>query len=227
MKQLKLFMIITATSVFFTENVVAQSSKQKDEYCVQKGKFIFDVYYGYPYVMGNYVKSVFDSNSNNNNNNNSPIESVKNWNHIGGKFEYMINDEVGIGLEYTYASVDVNYKEDKSVIINGQSTVQTFHYKATLYKQRALARVNFHFATTDKFDPYGTIGFGYKASLLKSNNPDDQQSVKDFNTTFINIFPISFRLGIGARYFFTQNIGISAEAGIGGPSVQIGLCGKF
>jgi len=225
MKKIKLLILISVTSIFFTEKLEAQTSKSKDEYCVQKGKFIFDAFYGYPYVMGNYVKSNFVSNTNINNN--SPIESVRNWNHLGGKFEYMINDKIGIGLEYTYAAVDVKYKDDKSVIINGQSTTQTFHYKATLYKQRALARVNFHFATTDKFDTYGTVGCGYKASLLKSDNPDDQQLVKDFNTTFINLFPISYRLGIGVRYFFTKNIGISAEAGIGGPIIQAGLCGKF
>jgi len=34
-------------------------------------------------------------------------------------------------------------------------------------------------------------------------------------------------LGIGARYYFSEYVGVSAEVGIGGPCGQIGLCAKF
>ncbi len=219
-----ILVIFTISILFATKSYSQDTNDNSSGNCVEKGNFIVDAYYGYPYVMGTYVKSVFTTN---NNGNNSSVESVRNWNHIGGKFEYMLNDEIGIGLEYTYAAVDINYYEDKSVLQNNQYVTKTFHYKATLYKQRALARINFHFATSEKFDPYATIGFGYKTSLLKSNNPDDQQTVNDFNTTFSNLFPISFRFGIGARYFFTKNFGINMEAGIGGPSIQGGVSVKF
>ena len=94
-------------------------------------------------------------------------------------------------------------------------------------KQRILAKFNIHFATSKYLDPYATAGLGYKASLVTSDNPNDQKSVYDVNNSFLNVIPISFRLGIGLRYFFTENIGISAEAGIGGPIIQGGLCGKF
>ena len=202
--------------------VETKKNEKESENCVTKGKFIIDAYYGFPYVAGSYVKSVFTSNNGTNNNNS--VESVTNWNHIGGKFEYMVTDGIGIGLEYSYAAVDVKYTEDKFA---NQSTIQTYHYTATLYKQRILARVNFHFGTSKKIDPYATVGVGYKVSLLKSNNPDDQKSIADFNNNFSNLVPISYRLGIGMRYFFSENIGISAEVGIGGAIVQGGICGKF
>jgi opacity protein-like surface antigen len=221
-----LFLFLNTGFILFINQLYSQESKKNSSTnCIEKGKFIVDVYYGYPYVMGTYVKSVFINN--NNNGNNSSVESVRNWNHIGGKFEYMLSDKIGIGLEYTYASVDIKYFENKNVLQNNQYVNKTFHYKATLYKQRVLARINFHFGTTDKFDPYGTIGFGYKTSLLKSNNTDDQKSINDFNSTFSNLFPIAFRFGIGARYFFTENFGLNVEAGIGGPSVQGGVTVKF
>jgi outer membrane protein W len=225
-KNYKLSFLLSLTLLlFFNKSYSQKDSIIKSDICVKKGKTIIDVFYGFPYVMGQYVKTVFISN--NNSGNTSSIESVRNLNHIGGKFEYMLTNEIGIGLEYTYASVNINYFQEKSIVQNNQNVLKTYNYKATLYKQRALARVNYHFATSEKFDPYGTLGFGYKTSLLKSNNPDDQLEIRSFNSTVSNLFPISFRLGIGARYFFSENIGISMEAGIGGPTVQGGISVKF
>lgn len=200
-----------------------KESESQSELCVKKDNIIIDGYYGAPYVMGSYVKSVFENSSNS-----SSIEAVKNLNHFGGKFEYMLSESIGVGLEYTYAAVNINYKVDKTILnSNGQALNQTYHYKASLYKQRILGRVNFHFETTDKIDPYGTIGFGYKTSRLKSNNPDDQIEVAAFNASFSNFFPVSYRLGIGLRYFFTPEFGLNIEGGFGGPTVQGGLTLKF
>lgn len=215
-----LLLIVSSSNVIAQNDSIKKYKNYKnDETLTGEGKFIADVYYGYPYLAGRIVKTVFDNNTSNN----SDIESVKNLNHLGAKFEYMITDEIGLGLEYTYASVSIFYKSEK--FVNNQ--YQTYHYKAQLIKQRALARVNIHFATTEKFDPYGTIGFGYKISTLKTNNIDDQQLVKNYNISGFNLFPVAVRLGIGARYYFSEYVGVSAEVGIGGPCGQIGLCAKF
>lgn len=210
--------------LFVTKNI-AQEKKEDAILCIKKDDIIIDGFYGLPYVAGSYAKSVFTTNTSGINNN---IESVKNLNHVGGKFEYMITKDIGIGLEYTYASVNIKYlQENITVNSNGQNTSKIYHYKASLYKQRILGKVNFHFGTTKKFDPYGTLGFGYKVSKLKSNNPDDAQSVSAFNNTFSNLFPFALRFGIGIRYFFTQNIGLNIETGIGGPTIQAGVTLKF
>lgn len=212
--------------LFILSFIFNQAFSQKKEdtgLCVNKDDIIIDAFYGAPYFMGSYVKSVFD-----NTKNASSIESVRNLNHFGGKFEYMVSEKIGLGLEYTYAAVNVNYKVDKTVSNgSGQAITQTYHYKASLYKQRILGRMNIHFETTDKIDPYATFGVGYKLSRLKSNNPDDQQDVNDFNAAFSNFFPVSYRMGVGLRYFFSPEFGLNIEAGLGGPTVQGGLTLKF
>ena len=62
---------------------------------------------------------------------------------------------------------------------------------------------------------------------MSSNNPNDQINVNDLNNSFLNILPVAFRLGIGLRYYFIENLGVCVEAGIGGPLVQAGLSEKF
>ncbi len=217
-------------AIISLNQVSAQDTKPKK--CVSKGKFIIDAYYGYPYLAGKYVKDVVNSNNTQyntyNGTTNSNAVTIFNLNHLGGKAEYMINDMIGLGLEYSFAAVTAKYSEVSSVYQNnGTYIYQTNNYTARMTKQRILAKFNIHFATSKYLDPYATAGLGYKASLVTSDNPNDQQSVYNVNNAFLNVIPISFRLGIGLRYFFTENIGISAEAGIGGPIIQGGLCGKF
>ncbi len=214
--------------ILSTSYLKAQTSDKSDESdkCVGQGRFIFDAYYGYPYMFGRYVKQVIDEE--NTNGNNTSNASVKNLNHLGFKFEYMINKLVGLGLDYTYAQVSGKYTETNSVYQSGGNyTYQTNNYNVLLKKQRLLARINFHVGTSKFLDPYATAGLGYKISILSSDNPYDQQDVNDINNSIINTFPIAFRLGFGLRYFPTKNFGICAEAGIGGPVIQAGLCGKF
>lgn len=213
----KTLLIIAVTVIGLITNLKAQDN------CIEKGKFIVDAFYGYPYVAGARVKSTYNSTTNNTN-----VVSVRNLNHIGGKFEYMINEKIGLGIEYTYAAVTAEYTEQYTKVNSiGQSVTTTDNYKVTLYKQRILGRMNFHFATTKQLDPYATVGFGYKVSLLKSTDPNDAETISTFNKSFANLLPIAIRFGVGLRYFITPNFGLNVEAGIGGPSVQGGVTVKF
>jgi opacity protein-like surface antigen len=200
----------------------AQTAPTEKQFCINQGDFIIDAFYGYPYVLGNAIKEAFKPSNNAVNNTN--VISITNLNHIGAKFEYMVTEDIGLGLEYTFAGVYMNYYNENTTT-NGL-IVKGF-YDASLTKQRILGRVNFHYATTAHFDPYASIGAGYKKSVLKTNNPFDNELVDTFNAGILNAFPVSFRLGVGLRYFFNNNIGLNIEAGIGGPSVQGGLTVKF
>lgn len=215
--------------VLSISNFSAQTSSSESENCVGKGKVIIDAYYGYPYLAGKYVKDVVYTNNNqaNLNGNTSSLTSIFNLNHVGFKAEYMVNRMIGLGFEYTYASVVAKYSELTSVNQNGVYVDQLMNYTAKMTKQRILAKINIHYATTKHLDPYATGGLGYKMSVVTSDNPNDQQAVYSVNNSFLNIIPISFRLGAGLRYFFTKNFGASVEAGIGGPIIQGGLCAKF
>lgn len=205
--------------IFSNSVITAQDNNKEDEKCVKQGKFILDAYYGYPYLFGSYIKQIATTNYSN--------VQVTNLNHLGGKFEYMLNNIIGLGIDYTYASSVANYSETQSVYQNGANVNVTSNYTAKIIKQRMLAKINIHFATSKYLDPYATGGIGYKNSLVSSNNINDQANVNDLNNSFLNILPIAFRLGIGLRYYFLENIGVCVEAGIGGPLVQAGLSGKF
>ncbi|MBC7695583.1 MAG: hypothetical protein H7141_09075 [Burkholderiales bacterium] len=219
----KISALILASIIFFSFNLKAQDNDKKEdsENCVGKGKFIIDAFYGYPYMVGKYVKTVVSQSGSGNIN-------VTNLNHLGGKFEYMINKMIGLGIEYTYASVTANYVESNSVYNSntGQYDNQNFNYKVGINKQRLLAKINIHFATSKFLDPYANAGIGYKQTNVYSNDLNNQASVNEVDNA-LNILPVSFRMGIGMRYYFIKNFGITIEGGIGGPLIQAGLSGKF
>lgn len=217
MKKLNYYLILF---LFIQFAIVAKAQKGNDgsEKCIGEGKFIVDGYYGYPYVMGSLIKDYYGSN-----NGNLGDEKVVNYNHMGGKFEYLINDMVGMGIDYTYAKALYTYTDSYYTTVNGQSTIKYDRFTESLTKQRFLLRVNVHFATTAELDPYATAGVGYKQTIFKTNNPNNY----NYDLSFYNAFPVAFRLGAGLRWFFTDNIGVNVEAGIGGPAVQGGVCLKF
>jgi hypothetical protein len=220
---IKKIVFISLSILAFQIQIKGQTTPGQKEFCVNQGDFIVDAFYGYPYVLGNAIKEAFKS-SNNNSINNTNVISVTNLNHIGAKFEYMVTEDIGIGLEYTFAGVYMQYYD---INTNSNGLTIAGYYNASLTKQRILGRVNFHYATTAHFDPYACIGAGYKKSVLKTTNPYDNYSVDAFNTGILNAFPVSFRLGVGVRYFFNDYIGLNIEGGIGGPSVQGGVTVKF
>jgi opacity protein-like surface antigen len=212
------------TSIFIliisTDKLNAQE-KAETSNCVGKGKIIIDPYYGYPYLFGKYIETIIAESGEN--------IGVTNTNHLGIKAEYMVTKMIGIGVDYTYAKVTGSYSETNSVYNPSLGTYanQTENYTASITKQRILAKINIHFATSKYLDPYAVGGIGYKNSIVRSDNIDDQESVNELNTSILNAFPISFRLGIGLRYYFIKNLGIAVEAGIGGPIIQGGLSLKF
>lgn len=214
MKKTKLYPVLYFFILFA---FVAKAQQGESEKCIGEGKFIVDAYYGYPYVMGAYIKD------NISNSGTLSDEKVVNYNHLGGKFEYMINDMVGMGIDYTYAKVIYSYTDSYYTTVNGQSVLKYGKFTESLTKQRFLLRVNVHFATTSELDPYATAGVGYKQSVFKTDNPNYSNA----NLSFFNAFPVAFRLGAGLRWFFTDNIGVCVEAGIGGPAIQGGICAKF
>jgi opacity protein-like surface antigen len=205
MKITKLTMIIG-----FTALCSCTAFAQDD--CVSEGKMVIDAYYGYPYVVGAALKSASTGTD----------VSVSNTNHIGAKFEYMVSDKIGLGVDYTYARVTIKEKDIQSTAANGQTVTYYGVYSASLTKQRILVRMNVHFATSPKIDPYVAFGVGYKMTTYKDNYPSTYD-----NGYNLNLLPVAYRIGIGMRFFFVENVGINIEAGLGGPAMQGGVSFKF
>lgn len=218
----KKILVLVFASAFTHSSINAQDKKDDDDdKCVKKGTIIADTYYGYPYMFGKYVQGIADASA-------TGI-STTNLNHLGGRAEFMITDVIGIGAEYTYAAVFYKYSETETVYQSSTGTYvdKTNTYNVSITKQRFLAKFNAHFGTSKFLDPYATAGVGYKQSIIKSDNPDDQEAVDDLNSSFLNLLPVAFRVGIGLRYYPIKYVGIGVEAGVGGPIVQGGLTFKF
>lgn len=183
------------------QSVLAQSQNNQEfvsDNCIKNGDFMIDASYGWPYFNALFLTAA------------TGYQRVRNTNHIGGRAEYMVSDNLGIGAEFTYADVSIRYQDG----LTGN------YYNAGILKVRALARINYHFGTSKNFDPYVGGGIGYKHSRVydQGSGADDE---------FLLPFPVSTRLALGARFFFDDTFGLNAEIGLGGPLVAAGLTVKF
>lgn len=169
--------------------------------CINRYDIIIDGFYGYPYLFGMIVEKVLADSLG--------ITGARNYNHFGGKVEYMFRDHIGLGLEYTYALLAIDYQGKNAK-----------YYTIGVSRQRTLAKFNYHFATTQKWDPYLTGGVGYSNTQVYTNEPGIKSET-------VNKIPISSRIGIGFRYFIRQKFGINMEIGLGGPLMQVGLSFKL
>jgi Outer membrane protein beta-barrel domain len=145
-------------------------------------------------------------------------------NPIYGKFEYAITDKWGIGVNYFNSSI--GFKQSYTTeTVDGSGNLTTKEYTDEYaYKVQAFSvRFNRHWEVTDEFDVYFGFGGGPKFGKLtaESDNPDFEES--EFSTPF----PFAMECTMGARYYFTPNIGIYTEIGMARSFMQGGLVVKF
>lgn len=184
---------------------------------VEEGTKTIDIYYGWPNLFTNIAKETLTSHD-------SESIQVGGFGPVGTRFEYMVSDKIGMGVDFNYASTSLEWKEFNTYDEYGNMQVGQFEFETSIIRWRALLRFNFHFGISDKFDPYWTLGAGYSSFSYKyeTNDPyyEDQESDFDF-------IPVAVRLGVGGRYYLSEHIGIGTEIGIGGPLMTFGGAIKF
>lgn len=193
---------------------------------VAQGNFIIDPYIGLP----NWANSIFYSQYDGNN------SSVRNYKvngsmlSYGGRFEYMLAENMGIGVDVNYEVSGFNYDYDTSVYnsTTGEYEFESNNYDYTAKKTRVMARLNYHFVQNDRIDVYAGFAGGYKhvnRRGITTNNVTNEQSEGSISGALV---PVAFRIAIGTRVYFTDNIGAMMELGaFGGGLVQFGLSFKF
>lgn len=124
---------------------------------------------------------------------------------IFAKFEHGVSEKIGFGVNIAYANAGINYTNDTG----GPASMKWWNTSVN-------ARVNRHFGSNDKFDPYVGLGMGYKFGKWKSEGGDNPEEFKA-------LIPLGFETTFGARYMFTPNIGLFSEVGIAKGIFQIGL----
>ena len=144
---------------------------------------------------------------------------------IGLTYEYGASEKISAGVQIAYGTLK-NVTTEK----DGLGTNKDYITTQKLDQLSVILRGNYHFGSSPKFDPYIGLGLGYGNFKYKttSNDPSDNDA---FFTQYYNIsIPTSFGITgqVGAKYYFSDNIGAYAELGyLAGSFAQIGITAKF
>lgn len=130
------------------------------------------------------------------------------------RYERAVTDEISVGGIIGYASSTYHYDDYSFSGSSLTSKKSTLDYTYLLIG----ARGNYHFETSERFDPYGGVTLGY-------NNI----SVSDKGSYGIDIASSGILYGaqIGANYYFSDKLGAWAEVGYGVGYLNLGLTLKF
>lgn len=198
----KIMFLVLVFSLSGFQNVSSQ--------IVEEGNVVIDVYYGWPNLYTTTLKSLYAENAVDNS---VDIGSVG---PLGVRFEFMMSDKVGVGLDGGYVNTWLEYDE-KDI-----SSDTIYNYKVSVPKVHALFKINFHFSQSDKLDAFAGFGVGYRNRQFKLETNDPNESFD-----FESIIPVGLRVNLGFRYYLTDNIGLGAEMGLGGPLLSFGVSAKF
>ncbi|MBI3133248.1 MAG: outer membrane beta-barrel protein [Bacteroidetes bacterium] len=203
----KLFMMVALSAVTLGINHSATAQ-------VEQGSIIIDPYYGFP-NFGKKIADTFVSDS-------TSDVKVTGIGPCGLRGEYLISDNFGVGFDFIYNSVGAkaDYTE-----IDGAGVSHNYTDDVNMQRFRVQARMNYHFVQTDAVDAY--VGFGAGTNIRRytydSTNPDFTEP----DATTGALIPVSIRIALGTRFYFTDNIGLNAELGLGGPVLSGGISIKF
>lgn len=192
------------------EKNVASIMRKKKASAFGQGKSIISVGYGFPNI-GKAIFNVYDIYTD---------FKVTGIGPIHVKYEYGVSDKIGMGVSVNIVSSKVSWNE----AAYGYNDTKTYEHRIKSNSYNILARMNLHFATQAKLDPYWGFGLGYSGRkwTYSSDDPNDLQSI-----ALKNLIPLGFETTVGCRFYFTDNIGAYVEAGLSKSIVQGGLVAKF
>ena len=178
---------------------------------VQQGSILVDVYYGMP----NLYKSAFQTLVSATDATNVQSGGIG---PLGVRAEWLAAEKFGVGIDVCYS--DAYVTEDAF-----GSDGMLYSYELRSPKIGIMATMNYHFVSTETVDFYFIAGGGWKNRTLTSTTDDPNYTTDSIDMSLLNI---AARVGVGARIFFTENIGINFGVGIGqGSILNAGVSMKF
>jgi len=211
-------------SYFFLLLLLHLGMSQAFGQALGEGDVVIDGYVGWPNVGTALLQSTYEDDPYFSNND----LAVSGIPSIGGRFEYVLNRHVGIGVNVNYSNSKVRTTITEQVVDpqTGNYTDMDYNYIGSYPRLRFIPTVFFHFSRNHRIDFYTTLGAGYCKSELKEETNDPKYH-NDGELSLLTI-PLAFRTELGARFFMTDNIGMNMQFGFfGGPLVAVGLCTKF
>lgn len=224
-------LLIISAFLVLTFSANAQDKSWED------GHSAVTVGYGYPNIYKSILKALLENQTNGNYSSGTDQTKfeVKGYGPMFLKYDYAVSKLIGIGAsvgywntKYTETSTytqDV-YDPNSGYYIGNQTYSDMVKYNFSSLSIGA--RLNFHFGTGEKIDPYAGVAGGYTRTVFSytysSTNPSSTSS-PHFSYSGI---PVYFAITAGMRYYFTDNIGAYAEVGLDKWSIiQGGLAIKF
>jgi opacity protein-like surface antigen len=200
--------ILVLTAVF----TICLSDNQVNAQVLSEGNMNVDVYHGFPNLQTTFLKLTYA-------NSGSELDvKFSSVGPLGGRFEYLLADKVGLGIDIGYISSSLIYSQ-----VSGFD-YKLYEYTIKLQKLGIMPFINYHFIENDNLDFYGMFGVGYgKRTLTFTTN--DPNFLDD---SLEGSLPIAARIGVGLRYFFTENLGANLGLGFGqGGLINAGVSVKF
>lgn len=185
-----------------------------------EGAAVATVGYGFPNLYKSIYKSLISSSATNNAYYGVVSYDVRGVGPAFAKADYGITKLIGLGLSVGYMNTIVTATEHYNGTEYNSSTgnYETKAYEdITKYTYSSFsigARLNFHFGTGQKLDPYAGISAGYSANNYSltyyTNNPNGSTPLPEYGSGI----PVYLGFTAGLRYYFIPNFGIYGEVGI-------------
>lgn len=140
--------------------------------------------------------------------------------------EYGFHNRWGVGLHVRFANSQITYPQKGAIYDAENNPIRdtTFSYNSNASNIAVMARINYHFSTTPKIDPYVGVGVGYGHNLIKWDFSTDKKG-KEYAISKPS--PIAFEVTCGIRYYITDVVGIYAEGGYSASLLNGGVAFKF
>lgn len=203
----------TLLCFFCLSSFLVQSQDNTTTRPLVKNNVVIDAYIGGPQLL-----SQLSSSSNTGAGFTQSISS-SGTGPFGGRIEYMFTPKSSIGLEINHATSKLTATWND----NYDKLVQ----EITLNRTRVFPRYALHFGK-NKLDAYWHIGLGIAIWSVEAKTTDPSNSIFSTSPTSRGSGPVlAFRTGVGLRYFFTKNLGVNLDMGLGGALLTGGVSVKF
>jgi len=159
---------------------------------IGQGTILIEPYYGFA-STGKSLLTVY---------NQSGTSTVSSLGPVGLRFNYMLSEKFGLGIDGNHQAMSLDYTDG------------TFNYTVSRNVFRVMLNTHLIILSEASFQLYGNIGAGFRNPAWTFTS-DDPNYIEE---TVPGIMPVAFKLGLGGRYMFTDNLGIHAEVNLGGGS---------
>ncbi len=193
--------LLLAALILLTFNTQAQNYEDVmgSEPTIHGGNFTLSLGYGTPSILRTFLRRET----------NEDDLSIKGFGPASVKAEFMIFNNLGIGVNAYYNTSNVSWQADGQDSLGNWSK---YLYGVEVNELALNLRINYHFYRKNNWDLYAGVGGGYGFINAETYN---EAPIPSFYANYRFPDPISAECTFGARYFPIKHLGLTAEAGIG------------